>query len=204
MPELPEVEHASRLARRAAAGQVIARVEVRHAAQRRGLPLRTARSLAGDKVLRVTRRAKYQAFHLASGRTLVVHFRMTGDWEVVDAGEPLPPHARVELHFVGGRALVLTDPRALSTVHVVAEGESPLPVLGPEATDRGFSAAYLRGVLARRTARSRPPSSTSASWPGSGTSTRAKRSGPRASARCDGPGRSPPTRHGASWRGCAA
>ncbi|MHB1073446.1 MAG: DNA-formamidopyrimidine glycosylase family protein [Gemmatimonadaceae bacterium] len=36
------------------------------------------------------RKGKHQLLHLEDGATLHVHFRMTGDWEVVGAGEPLP------------------------------------------------------------------------------------------------------------------
>lgn len=150
MPELPEVEFAARIARRAVRGRVIAHVDVRHAAQRRALPVRAARSLAGDRVVRVERRAKYQLLRLASGRTLVVHFRMTGDWVVQRPGEGEPPHARIVIAFTDGSALVFDDPRALGSVTLVEQGNDALPALGPEATGRGFTAAWLQERAARR------------------------------------------------------
>jgi formamidopyrimidine-DNA glycosylase len=150
MPELPEVEHASRVARRAARGEVIVGVEVLHPAQRRTLPPRTAASLLGDGILRVTRRGKYQLLHLASGRTLVVHFRLSGDWEVVPAANALPRYSRIAFHLTNDRILALVDPRALSAVQLVEAGDPLLPELGPEATARAFSAQHLSDALGRR------------------------------------------------------
>jgi formamidopyrimidine-DNA glycosylase len=150
MPELPEVEAAATVARAAARGHVITSVEVRHPAQRRILPARAARSLAGDGVRAVLRRGKYQLFRLTSGRLLQVHFRMTGDWQVVTRADPLPAHARVVITFDSGRRLVLADPRALSAVSLHPAGSDPLPDLGPEADDPRLDAERLRRALARR------------------------------------------------------
>ena len=156
MPELPEVEAASRIAQRVAKGQVIAGVEVLHVAQRRTLPEAAAATLGGDVVRRVTRRAKYQLLHLGSGRTLVVHFRMAGDWSVMRRGAPLPAHARAVLRFASGRALALVDSRALCTVELFPPGVAPLPDLGPEADGDAFTATHLREAVARRSGAIKP------------------------------------------------
>ena len=155
MPELPEVEAASRRARVIAEGRVIARVRVLHTSLRRALPDEAAASLAGDTVAAVERRGKHQLLRLTSGRTLHVHFRMTGDWVVAEPGSDgtdssVPKHARVVLEFTDGARLVLEDPRALSAVSVHGPGVDPLPALGPEATDRAFNARWLARVLAGR------------------------------------------------------
>lgn len=150
MPELPEVEYAAAVARAAAAGRTITRVRALHRAQRRALPARAARSLAGDRVVDVERRGKTQRFRLASGRRLDVHFRMTGDWVVRAPGEPLPAFARVVLAFDDGSALVLDDPRALSVVTLHESGDTVEDDLGPEATSRAFTARWLRTALASR------------------------------------------------------
>lgn len=156
MPELPEVEAASRIAQRVAKGQVITGVDVLHAAQRRSLPDAAATSLVGDVVGRVTRRAKYQLLHLTSGRTLVVHFRMAGDWSVMRRGALLPAHARVVLRFASGRALALVDSRALCTVALYPSGAAPLPDLGPEADGEEFTATHLGEAVARRSGAIKP------------------------------------------------
>lgn len=148
MPELPEVERAAALARAVAVGRTITSVTVRHPAQRRGLPAREARSLAGDRVLAVVRRGKSQRFVLASGRVLQVHFRMTGDWTIHDSA-PLPRAVRAVIAFDDGGRLALHDPRALSVISLCAEGTDDAG-LGPEATDPAVTARYLAGALASR------------------------------------------------------
>lgn len=150
MPELPEVEYAARVARAACAGKRIRALQALHPSQRRALPSATADSLPGDTVDAVERRGKHQLFRLASGRTLHVHFRMTGDWRV--ATVDVPPHriTRVVLDFDDGTRLALDDSRALATVAVVDAGVDPCPDLGPEATDDAFNADWLASRLAAR------------------------------------------------------
>jgi formamidopyrimidine-DNA glycosylase len=147
MPELPEVEHAAAIARRIAVGRSITSIVLRHAAQRRSLPPRAARSLVGDTVVAVERRGKSQRFRMSSGRELVIHFRMTGDWLIPDDG-PLPRTVRAIISFDDGARLALDDPRALSVLslcEVPAEDR-----LGPDALDRALSAAVLARALASR------------------------------------------------------
>jgi formamidopyrimidine-DNA glycosylase len=156
VPELPEVEAASRVARRAVRGRTIEQVKVLHAAQRRSLPSRVAASLVGDRITSVSRRAKYQLLRLASGRTVVVHFRMAGDWCVTEPGDPLPRHSRVVFGVTGGRSLVLVDPRALCTVAVAPAGARPLPELGPEADGPRFTATSLAHAIKDRVTAIKP------------------------------------------------
>ncbi|MCC6316114.1 MAG: bifunctional DNA-formamidopyrimidine glycosylase/DNA-(apurinic or apyrimidinic site) lyase [Gemmatimonadaceae bacterium] len=143
MPELPEVEYAARLARLALEGRRISRVRVLHRSQRRALPVAAQRRVAGERVVAVNRRGKYQVIRLGSGRALVVHFRLNGDWAVRDAGAPLPPHARVVLELDTGASLVLVDSRALATITLHDAGEVLLAALGPEANSPAFNATSL-------------------------------------------------------------
>lgn len=152
MPELPEVEFAARVARAASVGKVLTRVRVLHRAQRRALPDRQARTLAGERVQRVDRRGKHQLLRLASGRTLHVHFRMTGDWRVLTVADDPPATARATLDFDDGTRLVLDDARALSVVSLCDAGVDPCAGLGPEANAAGFNASWLAERLATRRA----------------------------------------------------
>lgn len=149
MPELPEVELAARLARRLAVGRGITSVRVLHPAQRRTLPARAARSLAGDRVTAVERRGKEQRFRLASGRMLRVHFRMTGDWIALPPEAPLPRTVRALLAFDDGGRLALDDPRALSVLSL-CDGPAADDGLGPEATDPALTGERLGAALGRR------------------------------------------------------
>ncbi len=150
MPELPEVENAAARARRSVRGRTITRVRVLHPAFRRRLSPAAARSLAGEGITAVSRHAKTQFLCLTSGRTLQVHFRMTGDWAALPAGAPLPPHARLAIDFDDGSRLALDDSRALAVVTLHA-GPPPSPA-APDALDPVFDARWLGTVLAGRRA----------------------------------------------------
>jgi formamidopyrimidine-DNA glycosylase len=152
MPELPEVEYAAGIARRAIVGRVIASVRVLHRSQRRSLPSSAIRRLKGEQIVGIDRRGKYQLLRLTSGRTLVVHFRMTGDWVVLAPGEAVPKPVRVLLTCEDGVRLALHDSRALSTVVLAEPDAELLEDLGPDATDPAFSVGWLRERLATRRA----------------------------------------------------
>ena len=150
MPELPEVEFAVRRLRRAVRGKRIDSVRVHHRSQRRTLTAVVLRRLAGRRITDVTRRGKHQLLHLEDGATLIVHFRLDGDWEVTRAAVALPRHARVTFDLEGGRRLSLTDPRALCTVHYHAPGHAPTLDLGPEPEDPALTPALFRARLQRK------------------------------------------------------
>ncbi|HEX5632626.1 MAG TPA: bifunctional DNA-formamidopyrimidine glycosylase/DNA-(apurinic or apyrimidinic site) lyase [Gemmatimonadales bacterium] len=150
MPELPEVEFAARTARELLEGRTIVALHVLHPALRRALDDGEAASLAGDVVIALARRGKHQMLQLASGRTLEVHFRMSGDWRAIGGEGELPPHARAVFALDDGRRLVLDDPRALATLTLHAAGSDPLSSLGPDATDAAFTPAGLAVQLAKR------------------------------------------------------
>ena len=151
MPELPEVEHAARAFERVAAGARITRARVLHPFVGRHLTRAALRRLAGRSVVRVERRGKHQLAVLDDGSTLHVHFRMTGDWAMSQRGEALPRFARFVLDLESGASVVLADPRALSTVELLAPGSTPSTQLGPDAVSPEFDAAHLARALARRT-----------------------------------------------------
>lgn len=147
MPELPEVERATRLLRDAIEGQVIARVKTLHPSAARAMPAATARSLAGHRVERVERRAKYQLMHLDDGRTIEVHFKMTGDWAIGPASLEPPALERVRIETEHGLRISLVDGRALAVLRVHAAGAEFLPPLGPEPMDASFTGDALREAL---------------------------------------------------------
>jgi formamidopyrimidine-DNA glycosylase len=150
MPELPEVEEAAGRLRSAALGKTIVRLRVLHPALARRFPARDAASVAGATIRRIERRGKHQLLHLDDGRALVVHFRMTGDWEVGRVEEPEPRFARAALDLADGTRVTLADPRALATLTLHDARSAPLPALGPEANDPAFTAEHLGEALAAR------------------------------------------------------
>jgi len=150
MPELPEVERAARRLGRAAIGKTIASVKAIHPALKRNLSPTQARSVRGRKVERIERRGKHQLLHLDNGDTLVVHFRMNGDWEIGTTEEDLDRFARAVIDLTDGTRISLVDRRALSSITLDRKGSSSLPKLGREATDPALDADYLSAAFARK------------------------------------------------------
>ncbi len=150
MPELPEVERAARALSRAALGKTIASVKAIHPALKRKLSPEQARSVRGRKIDRIERRGKHQLLHLDNGATLVVHFRMNGDWEIGTTDDSLDRFARAVIDLADGTRISLVDRRALSSITLDKKGASSLPKLGREASDPAVDADYLAQALARR------------------------------------------------------
>lgn len=152
MPELPEVEAASRRLREAVAGRTFAQVTVQHPALRRALPAAAQRALIGAGVERVERRGKIQLLHLDDGAVLEVHFRMTGDWDIGTTDDPPPPHERARFMTRDGVRVSFTDSRALGVIRRHAPGHFRAPPLGPEPLTDAFTVDAFAAALARRAA----------------------------------------------------
>jgi formamidopyrimidine-DNA glycosylase len=150
MPELPEVERAARALSRAARGKTIASVKAIHPALKRKLSPAQARSVRRKKIDRIERRGKHQLLHLDNGATLVVHFRMNGDWEIGTTDDSLDRFARAVIDLTDRTRISLVDRRALSSITLDKKGASSLPKLGREASDPALDADYLAQALARR------------------------------------------------------
>jgi len=150
MPELPEVEKAARQLKRAALGKSIASVRAIHPALKRKLSPAQSRSAKGKRIVKIERRGKHQLIHLDSGDTLVVHFRMNGDWEIGTTADTLDRFARAVIELTDGTRISLVDSRALSSITLDKKGMSSLPELGREASDPSLDADYLRTALARK------------------------------------------------------
>ena len=149
MPELPEVEAARRALANVAEGQTIARLRLPHPSLAKRVTPARRRLLAGRVIERVERRGKHQLLHLDDGRTLAIHFRMNGDWDIGMVSDPEPRFTRASLELANGTRIALVDSRALSTVELRDKGEGELE-LGPEPSDPAFNADTLGVALARR------------------------------------------------------
>ena len=155
MPELPEVEEARTRLAKVAEGRTIARLRLLHPALAKRITAGKLRGLKGRRIERVERRGKHQLLHLDDGRTIAIHFRMNGDWEIGRVGDEEPRFTRASLELEDGTRVALTDMRALSTVELFDVGEGALD-LGPEPTDPAFNADTLGVALARRSGEIKP------------------------------------------------
>jgi formamidopyrimidine-DNA glycosylase len=109
MPELPEVETVRRgLQDILAHKPVLKKIELRRPDLRYDIPVKKIRSLEGQAILSVGRRAKYLWFETSKGY-LVSHLGMTGSWRIAD--RDYGTHDHVILHFANELSLVFRDPR---------------------------------------------------------------------------------------------
>ena len=131
-------------------GKTIALVRAIHPALKRRLPPARARLAKGKRIQDIERRGKHQLLHLDSGDTLVVHFRMNGDWEIGTTADSLDRFARAVIELTDGTRVSLVDRRALSSITLDREGASSLPKLGREASDRALDADYLLEALKKK------------------------------------------------------
>jgi formamidopyrimidine-DNA glycosylase len=152
LPELPEVETTRRGLIPHVRGRRITALAVYEPRLRYPLPRDLPRKVAGQRIVRVGRRAKYLLLGLESG-TLLLHLGMSGNLRVVPATTPRLPHDHFDLVLDSGLALRFNDPRRFgSLLYTSGEpGEHPLlERLGPEPFSAAFDADYLYRITRGR------------------------------------------------------
>ena len=145
MPELPEVETTLRGIEPHVNGHVLTRVVVRNASLRWPVPVEKLNALAGQKITRVERRAKYILLH-ADESCVLLHLGMSGSLRVLDCSQPPSKHDHLDLEFANNRLVRLNDPRRFGCCLVVSEPVEEhrlLANLGPEPLSEDFNGDYL-------------------------------------------------------------
>lgn len=145
MPELPEVETTRRGIAPHITGERVQQVVVRNPNLRWPVSRRLVRELPGQRVNRVSRRAKYLLLETDAG-TVILHLGMSGSLRILDAATRPGKHDHVDIVFSNGRALRLTDPRRFGSLHWTrrpARQHRLLLELGPEPLGDDFSGDYL-------------------------------------------------------------
>ena len=155
MPELPEVETMVRGIAPGLEGYQIARVQLRKTdVLRQVTKARLIRTLEGNTIEQVTRRAKHAVFRLSSGDRMIIQPRMTGSFLIHDT-----PLTREQMKYAvlicrlnDGRRFVYRDVRRLGTIWLVDE-EGWIAYagrIGPEPLEETFTpfvfADRLRGT----------------------------------------------------------
>ena len=145
MPELPEVETTRRGLARHVRQRRIAALEVYEPRLRWPITSDLPKLLAGQRIERVGRRAKYLLLGLESG-TLLLHLGMSGNLRAVPADTPRLRHDHFDLRLDSGLALRFNDPRRFGSL-LYTRGEPGehrlLAELGPEPFAAAFNADYL-------------------------------------------------------------
>ena len=157
MPELPEVETIVRELAPRLEGYRIARAKLAKTdVLRRVSKPRLLRTLKGNTIEEVIRRAKHAVFRLSSGHRLIVQPRMTGSLVVYDRAltRDETKYAVLTCTIDDGRLLVYRDVRRLGTVWLVDEKgwDAYSSRIGPEPLEDTFTpfvfAERLKGTRA--------------------------------------------------------
>jgi len=158
MPELPEVETVRRGLQPVLEGYRLTKVETRRAGLRLPFPKDFAKRLTGQRVLRLTRRAKYLLAELDGGETLVIHLGMSGRMSVAGRGlgqyvhdtAADGKHDHVVFETEAAR-IVFTDHRRFGLMTLVATAalaeDKLFKDLGVEPLSDEFDAAFLARAL---------------------------------------------------------
>ncbi len=144
MPELPEVETTRRGITPHLVGRQITDVVIRDARLRWPVAADLARSLRGQIMRSIDRRAKYLLLRTDAG-CLIVHLGMSGSLRVTNNEVTPAKHDHVDLVFSNSLVLRFRDPRRFGSLHWCLDpSKHPLLLdLGPEPWDEAFNAAYL-------------------------------------------------------------
>lgn len=157
MPELPEVETVRARLEPALVGRRFERVEIRDPRLTRPLdPYVVAAELEGERIAALERRGKYLVVRFESGRSLLIHLRMTGSLRHAPRGTLADdPYRRAVVRLDDGSDVAYRDVRRFGTWLLVQpeEAEAYLSArLGAEPFGAAFTARRLSERLAGRRA----------------------------------------------------
>jgi formamidopyrimidine-DNA glycosylase len=156
MPELPEVETVRAQLAPVLTGRRLERVEILDSRLTRPFePGAVAAELEGERVRSVDRRGKYLVVGFDSGRSLLIHLRMTGSLRHVPGALAVDPYRRAVVKLDDGSDVVYRDVRRFGTWLLLERGElEPYLAdrLGREPLGRAFTARRLVDRLRGRKA----------------------------------------------------
>jgi len=145
MPELPEVETTRCGIAPHIENNTITKVIVRNRNLRWPIPTGLNSKLNQQKIISVTRRAKYLLVNTNIG-SLIIHLGMSGSLRILQGNEVVEKHDHFELQFKDGLCLRLRDPRRFGCVLWTKDDPRQhklLLNLGPEPLDKAFNAEQL-------------------------------------------------------------
>jgi formamidopyrimidine-DNA glycosylase len=157
MPELPEVETVRVTLAPVLTGRRLDHVDILDTRLVRPFePLAVAAELEGERIEAVERRGKYLIFRFESGRSLLIHLRMTGSLRHARAGSLADdPYRRAVVSLDDGSDVAYRDVRRFGTWLLLEPGELEPYLdrrLGAEPLSRAFTSRGLGERLAGRKA----------------------------------------------------
>jgi len=156
MPELPEVETIARKLKPDLVGKTILSADLfwpRTLAM--PSPRKFKQLIQGQKILDVSRRAKYLILQL-SDFNLLIHLRMSGDLSIRNSTIRAETHDRLVLKLSDGNSLVFNDTRKFGRVWLTAKPEEVLGKLGPEPLGSDFTVQWLHAELHKKRRQLKP------------------------------------------------
>ena len=148
MPELPEVETIKNELSPWVVGQSFTEITILDAKLVCGGSVEEVRrGLIKKKIESLERRGKYLVFHLSSGKSLIMHLRMTGS--LLLNPKDVDCYARAVFHLSNGHRLVFSDRRRLGLIWLVDDTKAVVGKLGPEPLDESFTPDILGQRLSR-------------------------------------------------------
>lgn len=152
MPELPEVETTRAGLLPALQGAIIEEVIVRCSRLRWPIPEQLALIISKQRVLQLTRRAKYLLMHLDTG-TVLIHLGMSGHLRLLAPNTVAQKHDHVDVIFNNQVMMRYTDPRRFGALLWCAGDPLAHPLLrhlGVEPLTDDFTGEYLLHRAANR------------------------------------------------------
>ncbi|MCF7848713.1 MAG: bifunctional DNA-formamidopyrimidine glycosylase/DNA-(apurinic or apyrimidinic site) lyase [Kiritimatiellales bacterium] len=147
MPELPEVETIARQLRaRGVEGKEILSVKVNWARTVEPLPVASfSRQVRGTTIDKISRVGKWMMFSLSSGKTIMIHLRMSGSCSMTPG-----LYDRLVLKLSDGLTLYYRDTRKFGRWKLVDDPQIILGKLGPDALTQRFTKKYFRAAMRAR------------------------------------------------------
>ena len=153
MPELPEVEVATRQLRSWLLGRRVVKARAAKSRVIRPQDPRRFGALAGHALQGIERRGKWMMLDFDGSESLISHLGMTGKWIRRHEDEAPPSHVRASLLLDDGNAVDYRDPRLFGRL---LRGKSKdlrdtpgWNALGPDPLTDGIDVARLQAVLSK-------------------------------------------------------
>ena len=167
MPELPEVETVKRGLAPTMEGSLLVNAELRRPDLRFPFPVDFSAIVGGQRIVSLSRRAKYLMIDLEAGDVIIAHLGMSGSFRIEQGpwsatpGEFHHPRGKDEKHDhvifhlegpAGPARVIYNDPRRFGFMDLArretVSAHAFLRELGEEPTGNALDAAYLAGRFA--------------------------------------------------------
>ncbi len=152
MPELPEVETVANHLGRLITGRKIETAElIRERLAPSLSPTEFSDHLSGATIRSIGRRGKHILFDLDNEKTLIVHLRMSGRFQLLNGADEDPKFTHAIFSLAGGERLLFVDQRHFGMMNIVESANlhetKEIAKLAPEPFSDDFTEAYFLAVL---------------------------------------------------------